>query len=446
MRLEDRIRDSLQTRAGGVRPRPMELDEAPRSRELGAPTRSRVLAAAAAFAVFVPVVVFGWFAVRDGERPVVPAEPSDPAPVATGEGLEASMVALPDGSMPELTLTFEGVSWSYFAQSGEWPDVNAFPLPLHYFEPVVPPGTDLQVTGDARTVEGELEVLDDEQRATGDTIPLDLEGGSAALPEEPGAYGLSLTGTWELGTAGFYVVVTIEDAPAPSEAIDVLTPAPNDIVSSPVTVSGTADVFEANVRIRVFDAINNMIVDTFTTATCGSGCRGGFSAEIEFAVAEEQQGEIVVFEESAETGKPTNVVRIPVTLVPGENLERAMEFIGTWTDLNGNPVPEDVIGTSLGHEHCSTGDIVFLDVGDPPNATGGMTFVRDTTGELADLTVVRPWEALTGLPEGLESSGYRIGAWELWFDPSDVWTAYLHDSTTGATERWPTLRGIYGCD
>ena len=39
-----------------------------------------------------------------------------------------------------------------------------------------------------------------------------------------------------------------------SSAIEVLSPTPNTSVSSPVVVSGTADVFEATVSIRILDA------------------------------------------------------------------------------------------------------------------------------------------------------------------------------------------------
>ena len=117
------------------------------------------------------------------------------------------------------------------------------------------------------------------------------------------------------------IPVTLTPAGGPpvtaSEMIEVLTPAPDARVSSPVTVSGTADVFEATVSIRILDANNNVIADTFTTATCGSGCRGDFAIKVPFSVGAEQRGVIQVFEVSAQDGSRINVVRIPVTLVPG---------------------------------------------------------------------------------------------------------------------------------
>jgi immunoglobulin-like protein involved in spore germination/sporulation and spore germination protein len=87
-------------------------------------------------------------------------------------------------------------------------------------------------------------------------------------------------------------------------------------ISSPVTVSGTANVFEATVSIRILDAQGNEIAKTFTTATCGTGCRGDYSEKVEFKVDARQAGIIEVYEESAEDGSQLFTVSVPVTLVP----------------------------------------------------------------------------------------------------------------------------------
>lgn len=104
--------------------------------------------------------------------------------------------------------------------------------------------------------------------------------------------------------------------------ITVQTPSRGDRVSSPVTISGTADVFEANVVIEIRDAARNVIAEDFTTASCGTGCRGEYETRVRFDVAEEQPGTIVVYEpnvasEGEGTGDPRLFeVEIPVTLVP----------------------------------------------------------------------------------------------------------------------------------
>ena len=53
----------------------------------------------------------------------------------------------------------------------------------------------------------------------------------------------------------------------------------------------------------------------FQTATCGTGCRGTFSVHVRYHVSGTGvAGTVMVFEASAESGKPVNVQRIPVTL------------------------------------------------------------------------------------------------------------------------------------
>lgn len=97
-------------------------------------------------------------------------------------------------------------------------------------------------------------------------------------------------------------------------AITVLSPVIGEQVSSPVTVAGTADVFEATVSIRVLDAAGHEIARTFTTATCGTGCRGDYSVVLPYSVPHTQRGVVEVFESSAKNGQPVNVQRMPVTL------------------------------------------------------------------------------------------------------------------------------------
>ena len=99
-------------------------------------------------------------------------------------------------------------------------------------------------------------------------------------------------------------------------AITVQNPAIGEQVSSPVTVSGTADVFEAVVSVRILDSAGNQIARTFSTASCGTGCRGGYSVPVSYSVTRHEPGTIEVFESSAKDGQPVNVQQIPVTLAP----------------------------------------------------------------------------------------------------------------------------------
>jgi Immunoglobulin-like domain of bacterial spore germination len=110
---------------------------------------------------------------------------------------------------------------------------------------------------------------------------------------------------------------TSEPTDGTKPAIVVTQPASGDEVASPVTISGTADVFEATVHMRVLNSGGLPVAERFTTATCGSGCRGEFSTELSFFVEKTQDGTIEVFESSAEDGSPINVVTVPVVLVAG---------------------------------------------------------------------------------------------------------------------------------
>jgi germination protein M len=97
-------------------------------------------------------------------------------------------------------------------------------------------------------------------------------------------------------------------------AIVVDAPRVGSHVSSPFTVSGTADVFEAVVSWELLDANGSVIAEGTTNATCGTGCRGDFIATVAYRIDHEQDGTLKVFEASAKDGSPVNVVEMPLRL------------------------------------------------------------------------------------------------------------------------------------
>ena len=99
-------------------------------------------------------------------------------------------------------------------------------------------------------------------------------------------------------------------------AILVASPRIGQRVSSPVTISGTADVFEAVVSIAILDEHRNVIASSFTMATCGTGCRGTYTTDVRYDVPTRQPGTIRVYEVSAKDGSPLHIVEIPVLLTP----------------------------------------------------------------------------------------------------------------------------------
>jgi hypothetical protein len=114
-----------------------------------------------------------------------------------------------------------------------------------------------------------------------------------------------------------------EDGEAGGEeaAIVVESPEPGASVSSPVTISGTASVFEGTVQLRILDADGEEIASAFSTASAGAPERGDFSEDVEFTVDEAQDGVIEVFEQNVASPDESPerelfTVEVPVQLEP----------------------------------------------------------------------------------------------------------------------------------
>jgi Immunoglobulin-like domain of bacterial spore germination len=104
-------------------------------------------------------------------------------------------------------------------------------------------------------------------------------------------------------------------------AIVVESPEPGASVSSPVTISGTASVFEGTVQLRILDADGDEIGSTFTTASAGAPDRGDFSKQVEFTVDEPQDGVVEAFEQNVASPEESPereqfTVEVPVRLEP----------------------------------------------------------------------------------------------------------------------------------
>lgn len=98
-----------------------------------------------------------------------------------------------------------------------------------------------------------------------------------------------------------------------SENIYVSAPAPDQTVTSPVTVSGQARVFENVVNIRLRDEDGRILAETYTTADAPDiGQFGPFSISLSFDAPTGTTGTIEVFQQSARDGSETDTVSIPV--------------------------------------------------------------------------------------------------------------------------------------
>jgi germination protein M len=94
--------------------------------------------------------------------------------------------------------------------------------------------------------------------------------------------------------------------------IFVESPAPFDVVRSPLKVMGTADVFEATFQARLFDSAARRLAGGTMTATSGSGTRGTFSFSLPLS-GSAAAGRLVCFDASAENGASLHTVSIPLT-------------------------------------------------------------------------------------------------------------------------------------
>jgi hypothetical protein len=84
--------------------------------------------------------------------------------------------------------------------------------------------------------------------------------------------------------------------------IIITSPAEGETVAAgEVTLTGTANVFEANVELRLVDPDEQVVEETFTTATCGTGCRGDW--EHTFTVTEPGRWTIVAVEPDMSDGE-----------------------------------------------------------------------------------------------------------------------------------------------
>jgi hypothetical protein len=101
---------------------------------------------------------------------------------------------------------------------------------------------------------------------------------------------------------------TFEDLTPP---ILVESPLPEQVVTSPLAVRGTANTFEATFNLELRNSSGIPVASRFVTATSGSGQRGTFDTTISFPHTGGPTT-LVAYEQSAENGKRIHVVRIPL--------------------------------------------------------------------------------------------------------------------------------------
>lgn len=92
----------------------------------------------------------------------------------------------------------------------------------------------------------------------------------------------------------------------------VTSPTDNQVIGSPLKITGSAMVFEATVSYRLKDANGKILASGFTNASTGAPERGDFQTEVTFKVPAPGKGQLEVFEVSMKDGSDRNKVIIPV--------------------------------------------------------------------------------------------------------------------------------------
>jgi Immunoglobulin-like domain of bacterial spore germination len=105
------------------------------------------------------------------------------------------------------------------------------------------------------------------------------------------------------------VTTAVEDP-----AIAIETPFVDGEVGSQVSVTGTADVVDAALTVRVLGEDGDELAAIVVTASCGDGCRGTFATELSYFVERSQPGTIEVTGVGTD-GDPA-LSSVPVVLFP----------------------------------------------------------------------------------------------------------------------------------
>ena len=113
--------------------------------------------------------------------------------------------------------------------------------------------------------------------------------------------------------------VTASAAPTPITSskggITVTAPLSNARVTSPVTITGDASVFEAALQWRIVEGGGKVLAQGSTTASAGAPGRGTFSVTASYPPpSADTIGAIEVYDTSPKDGTIDELVRVPVVI------------------------------------------------------------------------------------------------------------------------------------
>lgn len=123
----------------------------------------------------------------------------------------------------------------------------------------------------------------------------------------------------------------------------------------------------------------------------------------------------------------------------------------TWT-RDGRSVSTFELATFAGPDHCGWESATFLMIGWPPGtladyASKARQYVRDPRGSVV-IHQGRAFRELLGrnvpLPSDAKPTGYKLGAIELYFSPSDE-DLWIYVVSPRDVERWPRSDPMTAC-
>lgn len=119
-----------------------------------------------------------------------------------------------------------------------------------------------------------------------------------------------LTSSPSIPTPSSGAVTTAVEDPA----ILIETPLVGDEVGTPVSVTGTAEVVDAALTVRVLGEDRNELAATVVRTSCGDGCRGTFGTELFYFIERKQPGTIEVYGIGGDGERA--LASVPVVLFP----------------------------------------------------------------------------------------------------------------------------------
>jgi hypothetical protein len=128
-----------------------------------------------------------------------------------------------------------------------------------------------------------------------------------------------LLGLLALTTSAAYAAPACPAQPANADGTTIAAPAPDQVVTSPVTVQGQYfGSFEGVVPIRILDANGATLVQDQAMNEC---CKlAPYERKVSFTVSAATPACIVVYRESGADGSLTPLAQVPVTLAPPAGL------------------------------------------------------------------------------------------------------------------------------